>query len=69
MGRFDTCPGEDQRHLFYVAMVNEINFDLQQEAGRERDKGIAKEKEREGGIVAISVDFQSLPFPDSMNGL
>ena len=46
MGRLDTCPGEDQRHL-YVAMVNKINFDLQQEAGTERDKGIEKEKERE----------------------
>ena len=44
------------------------------EEGRkgERDKGIEKEKrerEREGGIVAMSVDFQSLPFPDLINGL
>ena len=41
------------RHIFYVTMVNEINFDLQQEAGRERDKGIEKEKERERERVVL----------------
>ena len=39
------------RHIFNIAAVNEISFDLQRERGEgrkgERDKGIEKEKERE----------------------